>query len=98
MFNPILYVYYYTKQEQAWSEPAFPLMWLRYAFHKKFTTPHECSGMLDLEGLDFSLLCYVRWEPYPEEDVMPAQVWALLFGQSLSLLINIIGSKTRLML
>lgn len=47
-------------------------------------------------GSGFSLLSYVRGGPYPEQDVMPAQAWALLFGQILSLLISI-TYKTSLM-
>lgn len=48
-------------------------------------------------GSGFSLLGYVRRGPYPEQDVMPAQVWALLLGQIPSLLINI-TAETSLML
>lgn len=47
-------------------------------------------------GSGFSLLSYVRGGPYSEQDVMPAQAGALLFGQILSLLISI-TYKTSLM-
>lgn len=50
------------------------------AFHKKLTAPHKCNGMSNSDSLNW-VLSYVRGGPYPEQDVMPAQAWALLFGQ-----------------
>lgn len=58
------------------------------AFHKTLMAAHECGGMLNLNALDW-VLGYVRGGPYPEQDVMPVQVWALLFGQIPSHLISI---------
>lgn len=53
------------------------------AFHKKLMAPHECGGMLNLNGLDW-VLGYVRGGSYPEQDVMPVQVWAVIWSNSVS--------------
>lgn len=59
------------------------------AFHKKVNDFSWMWWNVRFRGSGFSLSSYVRGGPYPEQDVMPAQARAPLFGQILSLPISI---------